>query len=125
MEDKKINIVYCKGSSGGSLYINDFRVSGSKPWGGGTTIKEWDISLKDLKNSLGEDIISALPTDATEKQIPVSEAVEVLEGLRDHHLRCRKTNNGVELIDIKTSAVSMYEEITRAIERIKGGKRIW
>jgi hypothetical protein len=44
----KIN--YLRGSEGNSLYINDIRVSGPKPWGGGRTIKEWKLTnISDLK----------------------------------------------------------------------------
>jgi len=39
-----MTIKYCSGVAGNSLRINDFRVAGPKPWGGGETIKEWNIT---------------------------------------------------------------------------------
>ena len=49
----EILIAYVKGVEGNSLYVNDFRVYGPKPWGGGTVIKEWIITLDNLKEALG------------------------------------------------------------------------
>jgi len=45
-----MNIMYMRGVESNSLYINDTRVSGPKPWGGGKIIKEWNITnIDDLK----------------------------------------------------------------------------
>jgi len=49
---KKIKISIIKGVEGDSLYIADYRVSGSKPWGGGTVTAEWEVSIDDLKYAL-------------------------------------------------------------------------
>ena len=49
----KINICVLQGSEGKSLYINDYRVSGPKPWGGGKTIFETDVTKEELCQALG------------------------------------------------------------------------
>jgi hypothetical protein len=36
------------------LYLNDFRIAGSKPWGGGKIIRTWYISESDLKIALDQ-----------------------------------------------------------------------
>lgn len=49
----KVKVIYVNGVEGNSLYINDYRVAGPKPWGGGRTVEEWDVEasliLKALK----------------------------------------------------------------------------
>ena len=52
MNDEKVTIEIINGCEGKSIYINDYRVAGSKPWGGGTVEKTW-IAYK-------EDILKAL-----------------------------------------------------------------
>jgi hypothetical protein len=49
----KINICVLQGSEGKSLYVNDYRVSGSKPWGGGKIIFEADVTKDELCQALG------------------------------------------------------------------------
>jgi hypothetical protein len=55
-----LNINYVRGVEGNSLYINDIRVSGPKPWGGGKTIKYWKITnpgdLKRIKEEIEEEL---------------------------------------------------------------------
>ena len=48
-EDKTIELVLSNGPAGKCVYLNDFRIAGPKPWGGGTTIAEWKVSIKDLE----------------------------------------------------------------------------
>lgn len=40
-------------NDGKSIYINDYRVDGSKPWGGGTIEKTWVAKKKDILIALG------------------------------------------------------------------------
>lgn len=56
-----IHIMYVHGPEGNSLYINNYRVSGPKPWGGGTTIAEWNISYTDFKRALRGLVITRKP----------------------------------------------------------------
>lgn len=51
--DNLIKIEIVSGCEGESLYINDYRVSGSKPWGGGRVIKSFKTSTDDILESLG------------------------------------------------------------------------
>lgn len=50
-------------------YLNDHRIVGGKPWGGGTTLKAWDTSLREvirafpeLQKALGFDYLGR-PSD--------------------------------------------------------------
>ena len=45
-------IRYVSGVEGPHIQIGDMRVAGPKAWGGGATIKEWDVSVKDIVNAL-------------------------------------------------------------------------
>lgn len=38
------------------VYLNDYRVAGGKPWGGGETVAEWDVPIERLVGviTLGE-----------------------------------------------------------------------
>lgn len=55
-EPVKIEIV--QGVGGLALYINDWRVCGNKPWGGGRTIKTWTLTDSDAEN-LRERVMEA------------------------------------------------------------------
>ncbi|WP_270786232.1 hypothetical protein [Enterococcus avium] len=49
MNTKKFKLSLVSGVEGKSLYISDngnsgFRVSGNKPWGGGRTLADWEVS---------------------------------------------------------------------------------
>lgn len=35
-----------KGVEGYSIYFNDVRILGPKPWGGGTIVKRWTLSVE-------------------------------------------------------------------------------
>jgi hypothetical protein len=52
--EKLISILAVAGCEGPSLYINDYRICGNKPWGGGRTIHEWKISRENLEKGLLE-----------------------------------------------------------------------
>jgi hypothetical protein len=44
-----------KRSHGTSLYLNDYRISGSKPWGGGKVFVEFECKKEDIIEALGRD----------------------------------------------------------------------
>jgi len=48
--DCKIELV--GGVEGKCLAIDDFRVAGSKPWGGGTILKTWKTSIEDILKAI-------------------------------------------------------------------------
>ena len=47
-----ITIEVIQGSGGDSLYINEYRVAGGKPYGGGRTISTWRIDRERLIHHL-------------------------------------------------------------------------
>ncbi len=49
----KINLELVSGVEGNSIYLNDYRICGSKPWGGGSVIKKWTTSIRDIERALG------------------------------------------------------------------------
>ncbi len=49
----KINLELVNGVEGDSIYLNDTRICGSKPWGGGRVIKKWTTSVSDIEYALG------------------------------------------------------------------------
>ena len=53
-EEKEFKLIACKWEGHlRCIYLNDFRIAGSKPWGGGETMKEWKVT--------GRDILRAFP----------------------------------------------------------------
>lgn len=58
--DKEIKIEEISGVEGNSLYLIDHRISGSKPWGGGSVLKSWTTTIK--------DILTAISTNQKEKK---------------------------------------------------------
>jgi len=54
--NKEIEISIVNGVEGKCLYINHYRVAGSKPWGGGTVLQNWTVTLKDILDALTEFI---------------------------------------------------------------------
>ena len=52
-----------EGNPAHCIYLNDHRIAGGKPWGGGTTTAKWSVSLADLRRALpGLDINLKDPT---------------------------------------------------------------
>ena len=54
VSERNIDVKVVSGVEGPSLYINNIRVCGPKPWGGGTTTAQWYTSLQDILDSLPE-----------------------------------------------------------------------
>ena len=53
LDETKIEIV--KGVEGHSLYINDYRVCGPKPWSGGVVIWHFEVDKKEIEKALEEN----------------------------------------------------------------------
>lgn len=51
---KDIVVEVVSGVEGPSLYINDYRVAGPKPWGGGKIIHRFMVERKDVEKVLIE-----------------------------------------------------------------------
>jgi len=49
---KMTKLVYVRGVEGNSVYLNDHRIAGPKPWGGGKVIQEWEIEEKHIFDAL-------------------------------------------------------------------------
>lgn len=48
-----LKVVFVRGVEGPSIYINDHRICGSKPWGGGDVIHTWTTTAKELFEAIG------------------------------------------------------------------------
>jgi hypothetical protein len=42
----------CSGPTGESVYLNDYRIAGPKPYGGGRVTKQWVVHPKDIANAV-------------------------------------------------------------------------
>ena len=60
---KKVKIEVVKGAGGSALYIDDFRVCGPKPWGGGHVTHTWTATVSDLR--MCADAATDTPTKET------------------------------------------------------------
>ena len=49
-----MKLVYVSGVEGNSIYLNDERIAGPKPWGGGKVLKEWKVDEIQIRNILEE-----------------------------------------------------------------------
>ncbi len=47
-----IEVRYVKGVEGNSIWLNDMRIGGPKPWGGGKTLESFTVSIDDIKEAL-------------------------------------------------------------------------
>ena len=47
-----VEIAVCNGVEGPSVYINDYRVAGNKPWGGGKTIYSFKAEKLNIFHAL-------------------------------------------------------------------------
>lgn len=56
----KIPIEQARGAEGHCLCINDTRVAGPKPWGGGTVVRSWDANVDGLATALIEHMKSEI-----------------------------------------------------------------
>ena len=76
MEHKHYSLELIEGVEGNSLYLNDYRIAGPKPWGGGAVIKSWKVRLDDLQRAIPE-----LKQDETpDKSVPLLKPEYLTEG---------------------------------------------
>ena len=50
---KTVEVVLSRGVEGLCIYVNDHRICGPKPWGGGKTVKRWTVEIDEIKESIG------------------------------------------------------------------------
>lgn len=67
-----VEIAVVSGVEGPSIYINNYRVAGPKPWGGGKITQEWKAHKEDILRAIGA---SAKATDPMPCGHPQSEVV--------------------------------------------------
>lgn len=53
MAKDTVTIEQLSGCEGDSLVINNIRICGSKPWGGGSIIKTWKVKRSRIIEALG------------------------------------------------------------------------
>jgi len=46
--DRPIVIQHVRGVEGPSVYLNGLRIVGPKPWGGGSLVASWEITMRDI-----------------------------------------------------------------------------
>lgn len=51
---ERITIEVVRGPEGPCLLVNEYRVAGPKPWGGGTVTHEWRVDANMLRSRLAE-----------------------------------------------------------------------
>ena len=56
---RRTKIALVAGVEGMALYINDYRVAGPKPWGGGVVRHTWESSEEDLLRAIRERVIES------------------------------------------------------------------
>lgn len=49
---KNHRFAICRGVEGLCIYMNNYRIVGNKPWGGGSILAEWECSDEDLKRAI-------------------------------------------------------------------------
>ncbi len=60
MSKEKIYLIeVVSGKEGPSIYMNDYRMAGPKPWGGGNTISSFIVRESDLQSGM----FQSLPND--------------------------------------------------------------
>ena len=59
-KENNVNIEIVKGIEGDSLYINSFRVSGPKPWGGGQVIMSFEAPLEYIREAIGHLLVESV-----------------------------------------------------------------
>ena len=50
--NNKVTIKFVKGVEGDSCYINDIRVCGNKPWGGGAVVYESEVDFQTIMKAI-------------------------------------------------------------------------
>ncbi len=46
----KLEIV--EGPEGQAVYLDDYRIAGPKPWGGGRLVKSWTVDRKNIQTAM-------------------------------------------------------------------------
>ena len=52
MNKETMEIKLVSGVEGPSLYLNDYRIAGPKPWGGGYIVNRFHVTVDDLQSQI-------------------------------------------------------------------------
>lgn len=52
MNNDKVTIEVINGCEGKCIAINNYRVAGPKPWGGGTVEKSWTVEKREILRAI-------------------------------------------------------------------------
>ena len=63
-DPKTVPLTYVASVEGNSLYLNGYRIAGPKPWGGGRTLEEWEVTRDDIKTALSLTLSCTSPLSA-------------------------------------------------------------
>ena len=72
---KTVHVDICTGASGECVYVNDYRVKGGKPWGGGTVTKSIEIKTAELLRAIDSEIQNLIRTEKLKLLAEVRERV--------------------------------------------------
>lgn len=51
---QKLKLDLVKGVEGNCIVLNQYRIAGHKPWGGGKVIQSWTVDREDIERALEE-----------------------------------------------------------------------
>ena len=54
-----MELKHVAGVEGPSIYLNDYRIAGPKPWGGGKVVNTWKVREEDVRTALAHLALSA------------------------------------------------------------------
>lgn len=70
IDEEKVNVTIVSGVEGKSIYINDYRICGNKPWGGGTIIEEWkNVDIERFINAFAGKLVEPASKEEIEEII--------------------------------------------------------
>lgn len=76
--DDSVEMLLCQGVEGPCVYLNDLRIAGPKPWGGGKTVNRWRVRRGDVFNAL-DDTLTIPPLDPEPaRENDLSHALELI-----------------------------------------------
>lgn len=52
MGEKRLCLEMVEGVQGPALYLENYRIAGPKPWGGGKTVRSWKVRRQDIDEAL-------------------------------------------------------------------------
>ena len=52
VQEKQVLLTIMRGVEGLAIYVQNYRVAGNKPWGGGKVIAEWKVPTTRVREAL-------------------------------------------------------------------------